>query len=214
MRTKTLFLAAAFVAAGLASSMAQSNVYSLNIVGYVNYTQAANSFNLAANPLNQANNDVANVFTAGPSYPNLTIYKRNIAGTGYDSSTFDPDLSSWTDLLDVSPGAGVWVATPAGIGFTNTFVGEVVLNSTNAIPAGYSLKGSIFPQAGLIQADLNYVPGANDTISQWNGLGYNDSTFDPDLSDWTPGQPSIGLAQGFWIYNAGSAKTWVRNFTP
>src|SRR5207249_3273515 len=36
MRTKTLLAAAAMLAAGFASSMAQSNVYSLNVVGYVN----------------------------------------------------------------------------------------------------------------------------------------------------------------------------------
>lgn len=194
--------------------MAQSNVYSLNIVGYVNYTQAAGTFNLAANPLKLADNDVANVFTAGPSYPNLTVYKRNIAGSGYDSSTFDADLTACTELLDVPPGTGLWVATPSGTPFTNTFVGEVVLDSTNAIPAGYSLKGAILPQAGLIQTALNYQPDVNDTVSCWNGSGYNDYTFDADLTAWLPEEPSVSVAQGFWIYNAAANKTWIRNFTP
>lgn len=194
--------------------MAQSNVYSLNIVGYVNYTQPANTFRLGANPLKLVDNDVANVFTAGPNYPGLTIFKRNIAGTGYDQSTFDVDLSSWTAPLDVPPGTGLWISTPVGTPFTNTYVGEVVLNSTNPIPAGYSLKGAILPQAGLIQTTLLYPANFGDTISTWNGLGYDDSTYDVDLSDWTPSEPSINVAQGFWINNGSAAKNWIRNFTP
>ena len=194
--------------------MAQSNVYSLNIVGYVNYTQPANTFRLGANPLKLADNDVANVFTAGPSYPGLTIFKRNIAGTGYDSSTFDVDLSSWTDLLDVPPGTGLWISTPAGTPFTNTYVGEVILASTNTIPAGYSLKGAILPQAGAIQTVLQYPANFGDTISTWNGVGYDDSTYDVDLGDWTPSEPSIAVAQGFWINNGSAQKPWVRILTP
>ncbi len=214
MRTKTLVAAAALIAAGVASSMAQSNVYSLNIVGYVNYTQPASTFRLAANPLKKTDNDVANVFTAGPNYPGVTVFKRNIAGTGYDSSTFDPDLTAWTDLLDVPPGTGLWVSTPSGSDFTNTFVGEVVLKSTNSIPAGYSLKGAILPQAGAITTALQYPVDPGDSISFWNGLGYDTYTFDPDLSDWTPSEPSVSVAQGFWINNAVSTKNWIRNFTP
>jgi hypothetical protein len=214
MRTKLVLAAAAIIAAGVATSMAQSNVYSLNIVGYVNYTQPANTFRLAANPLIQANNDVANVFTSGPSYPGLTIFKRNSGGTGYDQSTYDGDLASWTDVLDVAPGAGLWVSVPPGVALTNTFVGEVVLNSTNAIPAGYSLKGAILPQGGLIQTALGYPAGFGDTVSIYNGTGYDVYTLDGDLEAWDPAEPNITVGLGFWINNAGAAKTWVRNFTP
>src|ERR1041385_5044775 len=52
MRTKTLLLAAALTAAGLATSLAQSNVYSLNVVGYVNVNVAGNKFNMMSAPLN------------------------------------------------------------------------------------------------------------------------------------------------------------------
>src|SRR6266436_7556560 len=154
MRTKTLLCLAALTA-GVATSMAQSNVYSLNIVGYVTYTQAANKFNIMANPLNTTNNDVSKVFTSAASYPGLTVYKRN-AGGGYDQSTFDPDLLAWTAPLDMSPGTGVWLSTPAGTPFTNTFVGEVLLNSSNPIPAGYSIRSSVVPQSGGVTTTLLY----------------------------------------------------------
>src|ERR1035438_3600699 len=61
MRTKTLLIAAAALAVGVASSMAQT--YSLNVVGYVNLPIAANHFWFLGNQLqtgsdvNQTNND-------------------------------------------------------------------------------------------------------------------------------------------------------------
>src|SRR6185369_1228000 len=64
MRTK-LLAAAAILAAGIASSMAQSNVYSLNVVGYVNRTFVGGGlFSLTSNPLNTTNNTLAGIFGA------------------------------------------------------------------------------------------------------------------------------------------------------
>src|SRR5437879_6035335 len=61
MRTKALLCCAA-LAAGLATSaVAQSNVFSLNIVGYVN-TPLTTGFNLIANPLDKGTNDLNSLF--------------------------------------------------------------------------------------------------------------------------------------------------------
>src|SRR5437763_197776 len=54
MRTKALLCAAA-LAAGAVTAMAQSNVYSLNVVGYINTTlvgSAAGKYQMIANQLN------------------------------------------------------------------------------------------------------------------------------------------------------------------
>src|SRR6266446_1325324 len=59
MRTKTLLAAAAMLAAGLASSMAQSNVYSLNVVGYVNKVMpSGGKYIMISNPLNTTSNTI------------------------------------------------------------------------------------------------------------------------------------------------------------
>src|SRR6185369_1568068 len=108
MRTK-LLLGLAVLAAGVATSMAQSNVYSLNIVGYVTYTNPT-GYRIVGNPLNATNNDVSTLFQNPPAL--LTIFKRNSSGTGYDSSTFDPDIPGWSAPLVVDPGTGVWIANP------------------------------------------------------------------------------------------------------
>jgi hypothetical protein len=66
MRTKTLVCAAA-LAAGLATSaLAQSNVYSLNVVGYYNVTVPANTFVLVGNQLNTTNNTLPGIIPAPP----------------------------------------------------------------------------------------------------------------------------------------------------
>ena len=64
MRTKTLLLSAAVLAAGLAASTAQS-VFSVNAVGYVNKTLAP-GYNLIANPLNGTNNLLSTIIPTAP----------------------------------------------------------------------------------------------------------------------------------------------------
>src|SRR3982751_6594621 len=59
MRTIALLLAAAFAAAGVATSMAQ--VYSVNAVGYVN-VNIDPGFSMVSNPLNAADNSIQALF--------------------------------------------------------------------------------------------------------------------------------------------------------
>jgi hypothetical protein len=209
MRTKTLLIAVAALAAGLASSMAQA-VYSQNVVGYVNLPTTAGGYKIAANPLNTTNNDVQYIFQNPPA--GLTIFKRNNAGTGYDQSTFDPDIPGWTAPLVVNPGDGIWITSP--VNYTNTFVGEVLQgNLTNAVPAGYSLKSSQVPQSAGVATAMNYPIGNGDTFFFWNGVGYDQTTYDPDIPGWTAGEPTPSVAQGFWINNPNASKNWTRSFT-
>ena len=211
MRTKTLLLTAALSAVAITGAFAQStNVYSANIVGYVNYVNPP-GYRMIANPLNSTNNDVSNIFANPPA--GLTIFKRNAGGTGYDSATFDPDIPGWSGPLTISPGEGAFLFNPDGGNYTNTFVGEVVLNSTNGVPAGYSIRSSVVPQSGGIQTVLGYPVGNGDTIFRFNGSGYNSSTFDPDVPGWTDGEPTPNVGESFWIFNNGATKNWVRNFS-
>ena len=78
MRTKTLLLAAALTAAGIASIQAQSNVYSVNVVGYVNVVAPVGQFKMIANPLNATNNTIGGI---GPVLPAglAQIYKNEPA---------------------------------------------------------------------------------------------------------------------------------------
>lgn len=223
MRTKTLLLVAAISAVSLASSLAQStNVYSANIVGYVNYVNVP-GYAMIANPLNSTNNTVVNIFANPPDY--LTIAKRNAAGTGYDFSQYDPDAGpAWTDpALSLAPGEGAFLYNPLVGNYTNTFVGEVVLNSTNAIPTGFTIRGSVVPQSGGLETVLLLPVSPSDpknvTIYRFNAGGSGYQTYTHDSEDnggaWSPSEPAPNVGEGFWIANPADngAKSWIRNFT-
>src|SRR5262245_22309005 len=155
MRTKAL-LAAALLAAGVATSMAQSsNVYSLNIVGYVNVSAPAGN-TILANPLDKDGTNSANkIFTYGANVlPDGTIIS-TWTGYSYDSTTYDASLGidpgNWYDsnlnakappLLP--PGKGFFINLPTA--YTNTFTGNTIPGpaSTNtvSVPAGNQLVGS------------------------------------------------------------------------
>ena len=217
MRTKTLLLTAAVVTASLATSMAQStNVYSANIVGYVNYINAP-GYRLIANPLNSTNNTVANIFASPPDY--LSVFKRDATGTGFISSQYDPDIPGWSNpSLALAPGEGAFIYNPLGGNYTNTYVGEVVLDSTNNIAAGYQIRGSVVPQAGGLETTLLYPVAStngNTIVYRYNGSSYTTYTYDIDGPNWSSPnfEPSINVGEGFWINNGAGAKQWIRHFS-
>merc|ERR1712072_1338549 len=109
MRTKTLLLTA-FVGA-LGFTAAQAQVYSVNAVGYVNKSIPA-GFSIVANPLNNGENKVADVFGANPG--SLTVYRFGDAGFSINSYGADT----------ISPGEGFFVLN-SGDASNVTFVGEV-----------------------------------------------------------------------------------------
>jgi hypothetical protein len=211
MRTKALLLGAMIGAASLATSMAQ--VYSVNIVGYVNVT-IPHGFSIIANPLNvTGGNTLANVMATPPQ--GVIIYKfRNSTGT-YLNNVYDAEFGAWDDdQMTVNPGEGFFVYNP-GSAFTVTFVGEVATGPTSVpLVVGFNMIASKVPQTGLIQTDLNYVPDAGgETIYRYRVAtgDYGIYSYDPDFSEWDE-QPSINVGEGFWAYRRAHGGSWDRTF--
>src|SRR5215472_12747397 len=107
MRTKTLLCAAA-LAAGVVSSMAQSNVYSLNVVGYVNVPMKGGiNFNLLANPLLNANNDITNLYTTAASDGDqIFTWNAAIQDLGATVYTYSIATHTWDGNRLMKPGEG------------------------------------------------------------------------------------------------------------
>jgi len=209
MRTKALLCAAA-LAAGAATSMAQSNVYSLNVVGYYNVPVPANQLVLVANQLNTTNNTIGSLLQ-GP--PNAQFYKYN---GGYTAYNFDDVDLVWTPNgnATLNPGEGGFYKSPTAT--TLTFVGEVLQGSlTNTLPINLlAIRSSMVPQAGKITTDLGLPAEANDQAYTYNG-GYTAYNFDDVDLVWTPTEPNVGVGQAFFYKKAASStkSQWVRNFT-
>jgi hypothetical protein len=220
MRTKALLLAAAFAAAGVATSVAQ--VYSVNAVGYVNVTAPA-GFSLISNPLNAGagNNTVASLFAASkvsPSLPvNSKVFVYDTATGVFKTITFSPLSQSWSPALDaateIPPGNGVFFQNVGSAPITITFVGEVMQgNLSNPLPAGFSIKANQVPQA--VKPDAVGFPGsANDKLFRYipaTGI-YETYTFSPLSQAWNPVLPVIPVGEAFYIQR-GAAGTWSRTF--
>ncbi len=196
--------------------MAQ-NVYSLNIVGYVNQTIPP-GFSLIANPLSGGtSNGVTEVMVV----PDASIVS-TFNGISYDTRTLD--TGDWydsnfnvTSTPTVPPGRGFFFFNP-GAAYTNTWVGTVVPGpgATNSLslPPGFSLVGSVLPVAGAnITAAPVSLPAIDASIvSTFNGIAYTTKTL--DTGDWydvnfnitTP--PSYTVGQGFFFFNPGATAQW------
>lgn len=213
MRTKTLLLAAALSAVGIVSSLAQSNVYSLNVVGYVNRDCAGNGgFTLLANPLDSGTNTLNGVLASA-----LPATSKVLKWGGTSFNTYTRTASGWLPptggTATVAPGEGFFVQTPnPGPALTLTFVGNVLQGSlTNDYPLLFNLSGNQFPDSGTVTA-LGMVPPTNNKILTWGGASYN--TYTKTATGWLPpgSGPTINVADGFFV-NAVTPFMWVRNVT-
>jgi hypothetical protein len=240
MRTKTLLLAGAALAFSLATSQAQ--VYSANVVGYINQT------------LTSANNLVTVPFTIGSSNGGNEVYGSALPD-GTTFLIFNPTTGKYiTDIYDTGSGfnPNPWLmgddstptnppTLPAGQGFfifppggvTVTYVGSVAVNYntsvTNTLPSANSLVGSKIPVAGPVtNALVNLGTGLPDgttflIYNQATGKYITDiydtgSGFNPNPwlmgDDSTPTNPvSLSIGQGFFIFPPGGA-SWVQTFIP
>jgi hypothetical protein len=187
--------------------MAQTNVYSLNVVGYYNITVPANQLALIANQLNTTNNMLSTLIPNGPA--NAQVFKYN---GGYSGTHFDDVDLAWEPDFSLNPGEGCFYTSPAAT--TLTFVGEVLQgNLVNTLPIGQlSMRSSMVPQ----QADLGTlgVPGEpNDQVYVYQG-GYTGTHFDDVDLAWEP-DLTINVGDAFFYKKnpVSVSSTWVRNFT-
>jgi hypothetical protein len=212
MRTKALILSAMLGVAGVVSSTAQ-NVYSVNVVGYINLT-LTNTFSLIANQLdNGQGNLVTNIFTSLPLQ--TVIYKFN--GANYDSLTY-LGAAGWNPAanrqMTLAPGEGVFVRKPAAAASINvTFVGEVMQGDLhNPVVIGFDIYSGMVPQQGGITAVHNYQPANQDVVYKYTGVGYASKTWLQALNRWNPaGEPVLEVGEAVFIRST-TVKDWNRVF--
>jgi hypothetical protein len=196
MRTKTLLIAAAALAVGIGSSLAQT--YSQNVVGYYNVTVASHKYYILANQLvngsdpAQTNNDINAVFSSGfSSDPRGPV--NNCAqcllwtGSGYvtyyylnaaDAVTYNGDGSTagWVDGggnpvtgVSIPQGLGAFIYNPTASAFTNTITGSV-LQGTNKL---VTIAGNKYSLAAIAQ------PISTNADSTVPGIGISGLSSDP-----------------------------------
>jgi len=213
MRTKTLLIAVAALAATVISSEAQ--VYSANVVGYVNVVVPAGQLALIANPLDNGTNTGNDVLSSLPNKSTVQIWNGSGFGIYTKTSTgFTPSNPS----LPVGMGFFVKSASDA----TNTFVGSVVPapsgSTTNSLPGGVlALVGSQLPVGGTFgdvgtnTFNLTATLPNKSTVQIWNGSGY--TIYTKTSTGFTPSVPAYTVGQGFFVKSA-SPTNWTQTLAP
>jgi len=237
MRTKTLLIAAAALAVGVISSEAQ--IYSQNVVGYVN-TPLTNGVTAIIAPSldldgTGTNNTIATVVGTNGVPLNTAVYVFN--GGNFETLTFAKSghgtgtVTNWTLGITVTnnyplnPGEGFFIA-PAG-NFTNLQVGTVLQGAiTNqyvpAVGGVSALVASKIPLFGGVSTMLGYHATLGDSIYVFNNGAYTTYSFAKSghgtslATNWMNGltisEPQFQVGQGFWLVPFASGTTWGTNF--
>ncbi len=208
MRTKTLLIAAAALVAATVSSEAQ--VYSANVVGYVNQVCPANALVLSANPLDDGTNTLNSLLAAMPAKSTAQIWN----GSSFTLITKPSAGATWP-AQTVPPGTGFFVKSPSL--FTNTYVGSVAClvgsNVTNTLNANilYLVGSTVAYSANFNDTNntlnLSVLP-AKSTAQIWNGSGFTLLTKSGAGPTWPAGNTNT-VAGGFFI-KSPSTFNWVQ----
>jgi len=205
--------------------MAQ-NVYSLNVVGYINLTLQP-GLNLIANQLDVdgyfTNNTYTGVFSTNlPA--NSKIYAFNPTSGGYATLTWSG--TTWIGSTAkapvnaaLAPGLGVFVNNNSANPLTLTLVGQVN-QGTNTTPLvqGLQIVSSIPPISAGLQTGLGYVPTSGDKVYVFNPVaqGYSTKTYNYNagtgVGKWIGGEPTPNVGDAFFLQSA-TATNWVQAFT-
>lgn len=191
MNARTVLLVATLSTVGMASAIAQTPVYSVNVTGYISHTIPHGPSTLA-NQLNASpNNTVANLL--GSPAGAITVFKFNPATGNYDQAFYDPDSIAWDNTTMVlNPGQGAFIDN-SGPDYPVTLLGEVQLVSSVIIHPGFDAYSSVIPRSGPLDT-MNFPDfGCAFTVFRFNGTGYTQYFSDPDSGGWQPpnGVPSV-----------------------
>lgn len=215
MRTKALLLAALLSTAGFTSTFAAdpTNVYSVNVVGYVTLTINNSSvYRIICNPLIASNNNLSALIPT--AVDGCQVYKLNPSGA-YSIATFDETIPGWDLDFPIATGEGVFIKLSVPGSFNVTFVGEVAQRdqSNKQLPVGLSLQGSLVPQSGNMESVLQMPGEDGDQVYKLNTSGaYSIASYDSSI----PGYDlplSFEVGEGFFFRRFSlTPLAWNRNF--
>jgi len=217
---KTLLIAAAALAASVISSQAQ--VYSQNIVGYVNQSiPGSAAYTLMVAPLQTTNNanNAEQLLPALQPNDNILIFN----GAGFDtyvyiSTGFWFGPSGPGPAPTINAGAAFFYENNGSGIITNTAVGSVTLSNTVALTGGaaYTLVGSTAPIGDNLEStNFNLPLQANDNVLLFNGSGYDTYVYIAPgfwFGPSGPGSaPTVSVGQGFFYEDNSGPTNWVQN---
>jgi hypothetical protein len=183
-------------------------VCSTNVIGYASTTLPP-GFSMIANPLNAPNNTVAELFKDWPGGTTLSKFDTRL----FCLTDNGVKNKAWTNPHDkLLPGEGAIFFNPTPDYRPLIFVGEVTQgNLSMPIPAGFSVRSSLVPQAGQLEEDLHFPIGEGDVIHLFDRDRKKYVLYPYENGKWTNGAPVVSVGESFWVAKTEAAN-WVRNF--
>ena len=216
MRTKAL-LGLAALAVGLSTSVAQ-NVYSLNVVGYVNVSLHNGQLSFLSLPVApvDGNFNITNTIVLDSSQAFASLF--HWAGTAWDTAIPSWTGTAWDTPMVISNGTGFFIASQADS--TLTFVGQVPQGAIQySIPVGLSTLANQVPVSTNFPGAA--VGGIFDNMFTWDQVGqqwaaavwsYNGTAWDNGVAGANANGPLLNPGDAVF-YQANSAFNFTQNFT-
>jgi len=216
-----MLLSALLGTLGSVSLMAQTNVYSLNAVGYINVTIPP-QYSIISCPLFASpDNTLSNLLNASTgTYKGFKFFPWDTATGSYgpsDSASALKWLGGGTETLN--PGQAGFIFNPGSSAVTVTFVGTVPSGALpNPLYPGFNLLSSILPTDGTL---TNGLLDFNNAVSKDKAFVFSPDTqgyvtYNTKASGaWIVAPVLTNLASGFFYFNSQTTVTnsWVENFS-
>jgi hypothetical protein len=224
---KTLLIAAAALAASIISSEAQ--VYSQNIVGYVNVPCPVGVFTPVGNPLMNADgvNSATNVLPGIPDDTYLYIW----TGSSYNvvisfgGVFYDQTGTFVVPTPNLPVGGGLYIQASAS--YTNTFVGTVLVTNTAVgsittnsvnLPEAFAFVNPQLPIGGGLISSLQMSAIPDDSyVYIWTGSSYNiaisfGGIWYDQTGSFTVPEPTVSVGEAFFVQSS-APWTWTMTYT-
>ena len=205
------------VVAGMVTSAANGQVYSQNIVGYINLDLYQGT-NFIANQLdNGEGNTLDTLFTASSAFPSGSVPEGTMfteinptTGQFLPFSTYDT-VNGWSINYALTYGEGAMLIAP--MLFTNSFIGNVLLGNPGIDPTGQTFTPPLITGSGLMflscvdpigNATFYDVVGRNpqngESVTMLNPLTQVYSTTIFEDGAWNNGNPELAIGESALFY--------------
>ncbi|MDB6066345.1 MAG: hypothetical protein JWR26_2553 [Pedosphaera sp.] len=174
-----------------------------------NVITVPSGYSLIANPLDQGNNTLADVFPNMIDGASLTIYSRTSCGVS-NTYTYGSGFGGWIDSIGVpidpdsvmfAPGAGAFFYNP-GSNTTITFTGTPhvpVLPPIYPCGSGHSYILSCQTNDLGTYENITGLPAREGArLERWNGSGFTVYTY--INAAWSPAVPSVNVGESVSVF--------------
>lgn len=167
-----------------------------NVLGYAALTIPP-GFAMIANPLIASDNTVQALFPHVPNGATLTKFDTHLFKLTRNSFS----NGKWSNPGDtLVPGEGAIILNPSFDFKKVSMVGEVQQGDLSLpIPAGFSVRSSIVPVPGQLDADLLFPAADDDVVHLFDRDRQQYVIYSFKESKWSPEPPVLAVGESFWV---------------